>query len=367
MNFSKKIINTLKRKNINFFTGVPDSVLKGFCDELIKFKNAKHIIAANEGGAISLAAGYYLARKRLPIVYLQNSGLGNIINPLTSMIHKEIYGIPMIMFIGWRGFKNIKDEIQHKVQGKITLSQLKLLGIKYEIFDKRRFSKQLNYLISHANKNNQPVAFIFKKGDLNSLKDKKKKISANKINRNDFISNLISQAKKFKIFATTGFTSRELFQIRKNKKISTKNDFYMVGGMGHTSMFALGFSLFSKDKVICLDGDGSFLMHMGASVISANFAKGNFKYILLNNSCHESVGCQPTSIDKINLKKFSLSIGYKKYFLLRNKNNTKKILNNFLKLNKPAFLEVKINNFSLPNLIRIKDVKRLKVNFIKSK
>ena len=128
------------------------------------------------------------------------------------MIHKEIYGIPMIMFIGWRGFKNIKDEIQHKVQGKITLSQLKLLGIKYEIFDKRRFSKQLNYLISHANKNNQPVAFIFKKGDLNSLKDKKKKISANKINRNDFISNLVSQAKKFKIFATTGFTSRELFK-----------------------------------------------------------------------------------------------------------------------------------------------------------
>jgi phosphonopyruvate decarboxylase len=365
MNISLKIINHLKRKNINFFTGVPDSVLKGFCYELTKFKKSQHIIAANEGGAISLAAGYYLAKKKLPLVYFQNSGLGNIINPLASMIHREIYGIPMILFIGWRGSENIKDEIQHKVQGKITLSQLELLGIKYTIFNKKKFPQQLNKLISYAYKNNQPAAFIFKKGDLSLGKDVKKNIITNKIKRYDFILDLLEQTKKHKIFATTGFTSRELFQIREKRKITKKNDFYMVGGMGHTSMFALGFSLFSKKKVICLDGDGSFLMHMGASVISANFAKENFKYILLNNSCHESVGCQPTSIDKINLKKYSYSVGFKKYFLLKDKKDIKKILKSFLKLSNPAFLEVRINNFSHENLPRIKDLKTLKKGFLK--
>ncbi len=366
MNFSIKIISILKKKKISFFTGVPDSVLKGFCNELTKFKKNNHVIAANEGGAISLAAGHYLATKKLPVVYFQNSGLGNIINPLTSMIHKDIYGIPMLLFIGWRGSKNIRDEIQHKVQGKITLAQLKLLGINYKIFKKKNLPKQLNSLISYAKKNNQPVALIFKKGDLISVKDDKKKIDSVKINRNEFISNLIEQAKHYKIFATTGFTSRELYQIRQKKKSSKNNDFYMVGGMGHTSMFALGYSLFSKNKVICLDGDGSFLMHLGASVISTNFAKKNFKYILLNNSCHESVGGQPTSIEKINLKKFCSSIGYKKYFLLRDKKNIQKILKSFLKSKNPAFLEVRINNFSLKNLMRITDLKNLKKSFYKN-
>lgn len=366
MNVSDNIINFLKRKNINFFTGVPDSVLKEFCNKLTKFKKKQHIIAANEGGAISLAAGYYLAKKKLPVVYFQNSGLGNIVNPLTSMIHKEIYGIPMIFFIGWRGANNTKDEIQHKVQGRITLSQLKLLGIKYKIFNKNQFSKQLTELIAYTRKNNQPVALIFKKGDLDSKNKIKKLINNNKIKRSDLILNLLEYSRNYKIFSTTGFTSRELFQIRDQKKITKKNDFYMVGGMGHTSMFALGFSLFSKKKVICLDGDGSFLMHMGSSTISANFSNKNFKYILLNNSCHESVGSQPTSIDKINLKNYSLSVGYKKYYLLKEKKNIKKILKSFLQSPNSCFLEVRINNISYKNLLRIKDLKTLKQDFLKS-
>ena len=153
MDTSKKIIKILRNKKVDFFTGVPDSVLKNFCNALSKLSNKKHIISSNEGGAVSLAAGYNLATKKIPLVYLQNSGLGNTINPITSIVHKEIYGIPMILFIGWRGALNFKDEVQHKVQGKITLKQLNLLKIKYKIFNKNSFKKQLAELIKHTKKN----------------------------------------------------------------------------------------------------------------------------------------------------------------------------------------------------------------------
>ena len=363
MDTSKKIIKILRNKKVDFFTGVPDSVLKNFCNALSKLSNKKHVISFNEGGAVSLAAGYNLATKKIPLVYLQNSGLGNTINPITSIVHKEIYGIPMILFIGWRGALNFKDEVQHKVQGKITLKQLNLLKIKYKIFNKNSFKKQLAELIKHTKKNNHPVAFLFKKGDLDFGKNKKI-INKKYMSRSYFISKLVDNSKNSKIIATTGFTSRELFQIRKTREIRNKNDFYMVGGMGHSSMVALGYSLGSKRQTICLDGDGAFLMHMGASVISSKFAEKNFKYILLNNSCHESVGGQPTAIDKIDLKKFCYSIGYKKYFLLKNKKLIKKTLNSFLNSSGPSFLNVLINSGSFKNLIRIKNLREIKKNFI---
>jgi len=362
----KDIIKILKKNNINFFTGVPDSVLKGLSLRLSKLGKKNHIIAANEGGAVSLAAGYQLASKKVPVVYFQNSGLGNAINPITSMIHKAVYAIPMILFIGWRGFPGVEDEVQHKIQGKITLKQLQLLNIKYYIFDKKKYSKQLKNLIEYAKKNSQPVAFIFKNKDLNKFKphelNNKSKFS-NSIIRSDFISQLAKNAKGSRIIATTGFTSRELFQIRKDNYPSNFKAFYMVGAMGHSSMVALGYSLISKKKTICLDGDGAFLMHQGASSISAKFANKNFKYILLNNECHESVGSQPTSINNINLKNYALSVGYKKYYLL----NKKKLINQTIKLfmnsNGPSFLEVKIKPGSLKNLPRIKNLKEIKKNF----
>ena len=362
MDTSQKILKILKKNKIEFFTGVPDSVLENFCNSLTRLNKNKHIISANEGGAVSIAAGYNLSTKKIPVVYFQNSGLGNTINPITSIIHKEIYGIPMILFIGWRGALNLKDEIQHKVQGKITLEQLNLLNIKYKIFNKNNFNKQLNQLIRYTKNSNHPVAFLFKKGDLETVKNNKKN-KKKYINRSQFISKLISISKRSKIIATTGFTSRELFQIRQNKENKIKNDFYMVGGMGHSSMVALGYSLGSKKQTVCLDGDGSFLMHMGALAISSKFAAKNFKYILLNNSCHESVGGQPTAIDKINLKQFSQSIGYKKYFILKDSKSIKHTLNLFIKSNGPSFLNVLINPGSLKNLMRIKNLREIKKNF----
>ena len=272
----------------------------------------------------------------------------------------------MILFIGWRGSPGIKDEVQHKVQGKITLKQLQLLNIKYYVFDKKKYSKQLKNLIKHVKKNNQPAAFIFKNKDLNTFKSDQlnnKKTFSHSIIRSDFISKLTKNSKNSKIIATTGFTSRELFQIRKDNKPNGFKDFYMVGAMGHASMVAFGYYLITKEKILCLDGDGAFLMHQGASTISAKFADKNFKYILLNNGCHESVGGQPTAIDNINLKNFALSVGYKKYYLLKKKKLIDKTIKLFMNSNGPSFLEVKIKQGSLKNLLRIKNLKIIKKNF----
>ena len=282
MNLSRNIISYLKVKKVNFFTGVPDSLLKNFCNELQKLSKKKHVISGNEGGAVSIAAGYYLATKKIPLVYLQNSGLGNIINPISSIIHKEIYGIPMILFIGWRGAKNIKDEIQHKVQGKITLDQLRLLNIKYKIFNKGSYKNQLNELIDIAKKNNQPVALIFRSGDLESTVNKKINKKTDKdimLTRSEFIDELVKNSKNLKIISTTGFTSRELYQTRMLIDKTSNNDFYMVGGMGHTSMVALVILRFKKKNNL-FRWRWFFLMHMGSVVISSKFGVNNFKYIL---------------------------------------------------------------------------------------
>lgn len=364
----EKILKVLQKNNINFFTGVPDSVLKNFSNLLSNYSKHRHIITANEGGAVSLAAGYHLSTKKIPLVYFQNSGLGNIINPITSMIHKKIYGIPMILFIGWRGAPKIGDEIQHKVQGQITLKQLKLLNIKYKIFNKKNYAKQIKELVKYARVNKQPTAYIFKINDLkvsfikkiNRIADR----NSNLIDRSHFIKRLIKLVNNARIIATTGFTSRELFQLRESSRTKNK-DFYMVGAMGHASMVSLGVSLKSKKKVICLDGDGSFLMHMGSSVITSNYGLKNYKYVILNNECHESVGRQPTSISKINLKMFSKSIGYKNYFLIKNKAQIDKILKKFLTSKGPSFLEVKIKTGSLLKLKRIKNLSPIRENFMK--
>lgn len=362
-----KLLKVLKNNDINFFTGVPDSVLKTFSNLLSKYSKLHHIITANEGGAVSLATGYFLSSKKIPLVYFQNSGLGNVINPITSMIHKKIYGIPMILFIGWRGAPGLEDEIQHKIQGQITLQQLKLLNIKYKIFDKKKYNRQIKELVSYAKKNNEPTAYIFKINDLKSsaLKERKKNINkkSNMIERSYFIESLIKLTKNSRIIATTGFTSRELFQLRENSQTKNK-DFYMVGAMGHAAMVSLGVSLSTKKKVICLDGDGSFLMHMGSSVISSNYGSKQYKYVILNNECHESVGKQPTSISKINLKMFSKSIGYKNYFLIKDKDQVEKILKKFINCDGPSFLEVRIKTGSLSKLKRIKKLLPIRENFM---
>ena len=358
----------LKKNKINFFTGVPDSILKNFSYILdLHKKKITNIITANEGSAIALAAGNYLSSQKPALVYMQNSGLGNAINPLISICHPEVYSIPMILMIGWRGSPKENDEPQHQLKGKITPSILKLLNIKFSILNDLKDLKKIKSLISYSKYKKRPVAFLVKNNILNLKNVSKRSIEPKKyLSREIVINELLNKIKKnTRLISTTGYTSRELFQIRKNKKYKNGKDFYMVGGMGHSSMTSLGYSLNSKNQVICLDGDGSLIMHMG-SLISTGFkSKSNFKHILLNNGSHESVGNQKIDTFRVNFKNISKSFGYKNYYLAKNNLSFIKNLKYFLKSKGPSFFEVYIRSESPKNLSRPKDLKKIKENFVK--
>jgi len=365
---AKNLFLFLKKNKINFFTGVPDSVLKNFIYILdSNKKKVKHIIAANEGSAVALAAGNYLSTKKPALVYMQNSGLGNAINPLISICHSKVYSIPLILMIGWRGSPKENDELQHKLKGKITPSILNLLNIKFSILNNSKDLKKIKKLIDYAKNKKRPVAILVKNNILRLNDSFKKSIKLkNYLTREIVINQLLNKInKKTKIISTTGYTSRELFQIRKNKKCKNGKDFYMVGGMGHSSMVSLGYSLSSKDQVICLDGDGSLIMHMGSLISTGLKSKSNFKHILLNNGSHESVGDQKIDTFKVNFKNISKSFGYKNYYFAKNNLSFNKNLKYFLKSKGPSFFEIYIRSESIKNLSRPKDLIKIKKNFIK--
>jgi phosphonopyruvate decarboxylase len=365
---AKNLFLFLKKNKIDFFTGVPDSILKNFIYIIdSNKKKVQHIITANEGSAVALAAGNYLATKKPALVYMQNSGLGNAINPLISICHSKVYSIPLILMIGWRGSPKINDEPQHQLKGKITPSILKLLNIKFLVLNNLRDLKKIKNLINYSKYKKRPVAFLIKNNILSLNGDfKKDNKSKNYLTREVVINDLINEIKKnTRIISTTGYTSRELFQIRENKQSKNGKDFYMIGGMGHASMTSLGYSLSSKNQVICLDGDGSLIMHMG-SLISTGFkSKTNFKHILLNNGSHESVGDQKIDTFKVNFKNISKSFGYKNYYVAKDNLSFIKNLKDFLKSKGPSFFEVYIRSESIKNLSRPKDLIKIKENFIK--
>ncbi len=361
----ENFFNFLIKREISFFTGVPDSILKEF-SIYIEHKKIKHIPATNEGSAVALASGYYLSKKKIPAIYLQNSGLGNAINPLISILHKKVYSIPSLLIIGWRGAPGLKDEPQHLTKGKITKNLLKLAGIKYCIINDEKSFKELSKLLSYSKKYNVPVACLIKKNTF--IKNKKyfikKKENYRDLKRDYIIKELLTKVRNTKIISSTGYISRELFRLSSNKQ--KKNNFYVVGGMGHCSMIALGYSLFSKKQVLCLDGDGSMLMHLGSIFTIGQQSKKNFKYILLNNDSHESVGGQKTNISKINLERIIKEFKFEKYYLIKNKKDLNYKLNLFLASKKRSFLEIKMSSFNNNSLLgRPKDFIKIKKNFMK--
>ncbi len=361
-----QLVNTLKKNKINFFTGVPDSILKHFSNFIENFSKDKHIIATNEGSATSLGIGYYLSTKKIPCIYLQNSGLSNAINPLISIASKEVYSIPLFLMIGWRGAPNKLDEPQHMAKGKITPRILKLLKIEFCILRKRRDLKKLKRIIKTAYKKKKIIACLIEKGTLQTKKKKIKRSNHKFIFRAEFIKEFISQVpKKSKIISTTGYTSRELMDVRKINKLDKGKDFYMVGGMGHSSSVALGYAIQSKTKVFCLDGDGSILMHLGSLRTIGHLGNKNFKHIILNNNSHESVGGQMTSANGIDFKKLSLSVGYKNFFIIKNKKNIKSKIKNFIKAKGPSLLEVKIGIGSMRNLSRPNNLIKIRDQFMR--
>lgn len=322
------LLDCLLSKGVTLFTGVPDSLLNKFNLTLETLPaNANHIITANEGGSIGIAIGSYLATGIPAVVYMQNSGLGNAINPLTSLADKEVYGVPIFLIIGWRGDPSVADEPQHIKQGKITPQQLELLDIKYRVVDKStNIDSAVNELWSEMIGTRQPVALLIKNnvftdGDAtikNKVAPKTELINPQRPSREEVIEKITNLAplNSF-IVASTGKAGRELYEIRERQG-GGHNDFLTVGGMGHASLIALGVAISKPSReVICLDGDGALLMHLGSlTTIGLECHTNNLTHVLLNNGCHESVGGQPTAINDVNLREIVTGCNYE-YYLAR--------------------------------------------------
>lgn len=356
---AQSLYDFLEKNDINFYTGVPDSLLKDFCFYVSRIsRNNNHIIASNEGTAMAIAAGYNLATNKIPVVYLQNSGLGNLINPLLSLTDKRVYSIPMIVIVGWRGEPKTKDEPQHQTQGLITESLITTLKKQFKILDGNEISdlKKVKECILIAKKIKEPVFLIVKKNTFEKTTISEN-LHSSLMSREKAIEIVTDCFKKnFKIVSTTGMISRELYEVRKKQKKILSNDFLTVGSMGHASQISLGLALKSKKKVICLDGDGSFIMHMGGISTVGNLKLKNFIHIVLNNYAHDSVGGQETSSKTTNLAKVAVACGYKKVFSrIKSEKILKKKIKLLSKMNGPIFLEIIVKKGSRKNLGRPKE------------
>ena len=302
------LINYFKSIDVDFFCGVPDSQLSPFCDFIAQ--NCNNIIAANEGNAVGIASGYHLSTGIYPVVYLQNSGLGNIVNPVTSLTHSKVYSIPMIYVIGWRGQPGVHDEPQHIKQGEVTLDLLDLLDINFVVINEESEFTDLkdvfenDFLIDLAN--GESVAIVVAKGAFKDYKiEKSNDNTLTRENAIQIVSNFLSEDDM--IVSTTGKSSRELFEYREALNQGHGNDFLTVGSMGHSSSIALGVALNTEKKVFCFDGDGALLMHMGSIALIGSKKPENFYHVMFNNSAHESVGGLPTIMSDIHIEELILS------------------------------------------------------------
>ena len=299
----------------DFFAGVPDSQLRALCDHLISTYGTDplhHVIAANEGNALALAAGYNLATGKIPAVYMQNSGLGNIVNPSTSLTNPKVYSIPVVFIVGWRGEPGVHDEPQHIFQGAVTLELLELLGIEAYTVSKDTSPEELAQAMNAFREvlgEGRDVAFVIRKGALSG--DKLTYQNNNVMTREEIIRHVIAVSGDSPIVSTTGKASRELFELRSTHE----RDFLTVGSMGHASSIALGVAVHKPDvKVWCIDGDGAALMHLGAMAVIGTIAPRNLVHIVINNEAHESVGGLPTVAGKISLPDIAKSCGYVQVF-----------------------------------------------------
>ena len=302
-------------KDYDFFTGVPDSQLKPLCNYLMSGYgiSKNHIIAANEGNCTALAAGYHLATGKVPVVYMQNSGIGNIINPVASLMNDKVYGIPCIFFVGWRGEPGIHDEPQHIYQGEVTVKLLEDMDIRTFIISKDTTEDEVKAQLEawkpllDAGKQ---VAFVVRKGAL-EFDGKVKYENDCTMVREDIIRHIVEVTDEDPIVSTTGKASRELFEIREAKGQGHQYDFLTVGSMGHSSSIALEIALQKEDrKIWCIDGDGALLMHMGSMALVGANAPKNLVHIVINNGAHETVGGMPTAASKIDIVGIAKACGY---------------------------------------------------------
>ena len=327
-----KIKDFIELLNADFYVGVPDSLLRPLCDYLYStygIDNKHHIVAANEGNAVALAAGYHLATGGVPVIYMQNSGEGNIINPLLSLLSEDVYAIPAMFIIGWRGEPGGDDEPQHVHQGKVTLSLLENMGVSYIVVDKEITAAELKaqmHPLYEAMQAGRQAALIIRKG---ALQNEQKVIHTNEniMTREEIIQVVAVAAGDCPIISTTGKASRELFEYRESAGQGHAHDFLTVGSMGHSSSIALGIALQKPEQTIwCIDGDGAALMHMGAMAVIGSVQPQNLIHVIIDNSAHESVGGMPTAAKYIDFSQIAEGCGYEHIHTARNMDELKKYL-----------------------------------------
>jgi phosphonopyruvate decarboxylase len=349
----------LVEKGVGFFSGVPDSLLKDFCAYITdRTDKQNHIIAVNEGAAVGLACGYHLATGGIPLVYMQNSGIGNAVNPLLSLADNEVYRIPLALVIGWRGEPGVHDEPQHIKQGKVTCSLLESMGIPYAVLenDENGVNGQIEVCFKTIAETGSPYALVIRKDTFSPYVLHKKEEQNAVLTREEAIEEIASNRAGV-IISTTGMISRELYELRDKANAGHERDFLTVGSMGHASSIALSIALQKPElQVTCLDGDGAALMHMGSFAAIGAQKPRNLCHIVLNNCAHDSVGGQPTIAPFIDMPAIARSCGYAKAYQAKTKEELKKILTE--KQDGLMFIEVKVKKGSRKDLGRPKTTPR---------
>ena len=355
-------IEELREKGIDCFAGVPDSLLKNICAYITDHFDAAHnIIAANEGAAVGIAVGHYLATGLPACVYMQNSGEGNIINPLASLTDREVYNIPVLLVIGWRGKPGVHDEPQHVKQGKVTTGLLNVMGIDYTVLskDEDKAGAQIKKAVDYMQRTKECYALVIEKDTFDNyqLSTVNSQLELT-LSREEAIRTVAAAlGEKDCIVSTTGMISRELFEYRTAMNQGHERDFLTVGSMGHASQIALGIAMAKPDRrVWCFDGDGATIMHMGSMAIVANKAPKNYVHVVFNNGAHDSVGGQPTVGLDIDLPAIAKAVGYKEAITVCSKEELEKelsTLNSQLStLGGPIFLEIRVKKGNRKDLGR---------------
>ena len=341
------LFDQLNVMGLNFFTGVPDSLLNDFCLHLVNnVPDCQHIMAANEGNAIGIAAGYHMATGKIPVVYMQNSGIGNATNPLLSLTHPCVYSIPLILLIGWRGDPAIKDHAQHKKQGELTPVLMEDMDIPYQVLDADdTVIEKFQWAANKAKELNAPVALIAKKAILTQKEKKQEYAESPLMNREEAISAVLDVFGKDAIYlATTGRATRELHEQIMIHGFGHEIEFLNVGAMGHLSSIGLGLAVGAPDKkIVVFDGDAAAVMHMGSLATNGRYQPKNLIHIVLNNGVNESVGGQKSSGQVINLTAIAKGCGYETIpAFVESKEDLQKAVKQLADSNHLSFLDVHI-------------------------
>lgn len=353
----RRFLQTLRRRGVAFWAGVPDSLLEPFCAAVAaESEPGRHVITANEGAAVALAAGHHLATGGVGLVYLQNSGLGNTVNPLTSLADPEVYSIPMLLLIGWRGAPGVKDEPQHVKQGRVMLPMLDALEVAHRVLPLEDAAAEgvVAELIDEARRRSAPVALVARKSTFGPYPPPRPAGAELPLCREDVVRLVVEALGAGDVLvSTTGKTSREVFELRAARGDGHGRDFLTVGCMGHASQIALGIALAQpRRRVWCLDGDGALIMHMGSLAVIGTQPCGNLRHVVVNNGAHESVGGQPTAGFAIDVPAIALACGYAAARRAESGAEARAGLSWLAQAGGPALLEVRVRQGSRPDLGR---------------